>query len=250
MTFAIVVAVVGVLAGAIASVSGFGIGSFMTPLLALRIGTGPAVALISVPHFVGTAIRFWSLRRDVDRSVLTRFGIASAAGGLVGALGHAVIRGAVTSVVLGVVLAFAGLFGLTGVLDKVRLGRTAALVAGGVSGGFGGLVGNQGGVRSAALLAFDLPRNAFAATATAVALLVDLARVPVYAITTWTAVAEHSVLLASATSGVAVGTVVGTRVLRRVPERVFRRVVSGFVLVVGVLVVIGAVMGAPGLGDE
>ena len=44
----------------------------------------------------------------------------------------------------------------------------------------GGLVGNQGGLRSAALLGFRLDRDTFVATATAIGLFVDGARMPIY----------------------------------------------------------------------
>ena len=62
----LLLAVVGFVAGAIASVSGFGIGSLLTPLLAVRVGTKLAVAAVSVPHMAATALRFWLLRKDVD----------------------------------------------------------------------------------------------------------------------------------------------------------------------------------------
>ncbi|HEU4414943.1 MAG TPA: hypothetical protein VFT65_09200 [Candidatus Angelobacter sp.] len=38
------------LAGAIASLAGFGIGSVLTPLLALSVGTKQAVVAVSIPH--------------------------------------------------------------------------------------------------------------------------------------------------------------------------------------------------------
>jgi hypothetical protein len=41
-------------------------------------------------------------------------------------------------------------------------------------------VSNQGGIRSAAMLGFDIPKQALMAMATAVALMVDGARMPVY----------------------------------------------------------------------
>ena len=53
----VVTAVVAVAAGAVASISGFGIGSILTPLLATSIGTKLAVAVVSLPHFIGTALR-------------------------------------------------------------------------------------------------------------------------------------------------------------------------------------------------
>jgi uncharacterized membrane protein YfcA len=55
------------LAGALASVTGFGIGSLLTPLLALQVDTRLAVAAISIPHVIGTALRFWLLAGGVDR---------------------------------------------------------------------------------------------------------------------------------------------------------------------------------------
>lgn len=47
-----------VIAGAIASIVGFGIGSILTSLLSLQIGTRLAVAVISIPHLFATFVRF------------------------------------------------------------------------------------------------------------------------------------------------------------------------------------------------
>jgi uncharacterized protein len=80
----LLLAVVGFVAGAIASVSGFGIGSLLTPVLAVRVGTKLAVAAVSVPHVTATALRFWLMRKHVDRRLLWSFGVMSAAGGLSG----------------------------------------------------------------------------------------------------------------------------------------------------------------------
>src|SRR5262249_11035767 len=77
---------VGFLAGAIPSVRGFGIGSLLTPLVGVRVGTKLAVAAVSIPHLVATALRLWILRAHVDRRLLWSFGLMSAAGGLAGAL--------------------------------------------------------------------------------------------------------------------------------------------------------------------
>jgi len=43
-------------AGAIAAVTGFGIGSLLTPLLALHVGTKIAVAAVSIPHLIAPII--------------------------------------------------------------------------------------------------------------------------------------------------------------------------------------------------
>src|SRR5438094_552361 len=134
----------------------------------------------AISHFLATAQRFWMLRRHVDRTVLLRFGIASVAGGLAGALAHTKISSGLLSVIFGTLLIFAGISEFTGWMKRVRWGHTAAWISGILSGALGGLVGNQGGIRSAALLGFDVPKQSFVATATAIGLFVDAARLPVY----------------------------------------------------------------------
>lgn len=225
------------LAGAIAAVTGFGIGSILTPVLALQVGTKLAVAATAIPHFVGTAQRFWILRRHVDRRVLLGFGIASALGGLTGALLHASASGRALSLVFGALLLLAGISELTGWIGRVRWGRRAAWIAGALSGMLGGLVGNQGGIRSASMLGFDVPKESFVATATAVGLFVDLARLPVYLATQGRAILGVAPLLLVAVPGVILGTVLGTRFLRRVPERAFRRVVAVLLLLLGIAMI-------------
>jgi uncharacterized membrane protein YfcA len=222
-------------AGAVASVAGFGIGSILTPLLAWRLGTKLAVAAVSIPHLAGTAVRFWRLRGHVDRRVLLSFGLASAAGGLLGALLHVYANSPALAVVLGALLVFAGVLGLTGLADRLHVRGPWAWVAGAASGAFGGLVGNQGGIRSAALLGFGLPKEAFVATATAIALIIDAVRLPVYLVTQAGELAAAWPLIGLATAGVIVGTLAGEPVLRRVPEPVFRRMVAALILALGLV---------------
>lgn len=224
----------GIVAGAIAAISGFGIGSILTPLLAAWLGTKLAVALVSVPHFIGTALRFAVIRQHVNRRVLWSFGITSAAGGLIGALLHVWLRSVVLGYVLGVLLVFAGITSLTGLASRMKFGRTAAWIAGALSGMFGGLVGNQGGIRSAALLGFDLKRDEFVATATAIALLVDVFRMPVYAATQFGQMAEQWPMIVIAIVGVVVGTLSGKWMLIRIPQNVFRMIVACIVLALGI----------------
>lgn len=238
MIFQGLVFLVAVLAGSVAAVSGFGIGSLLTPLLAVRFGTKLAVAIVSIPHLIGTIARFVSLKEHVDRRVFWRFGIFSALGGLVGALLNARIQSPILSVVFGALLIFAGVSGLTGLASKMKFGRAAAWVFGGASGLFGGLVGNQGGIRSGALLGFDVSKEAFVATATAVALIVDGARMPVYFATQTRGIESAWVEIIIGIGGVLIGTFWGVRLLRRIDERTFRRWVSCVITALGVYMVI------------
>lgn len=239
MVFSALLFIASLVAGSVAAVVGFGIGSLLTPTLAIQTGTKLAVAAIAIPHFVGSLQRFWLLRRHVDRRVLVGFGITSALGGLAGALLHARVSSRALAIVFGALLLLAAISELSGWIQRVRWGRRAAWIAGALSGAFGGLVGNQGGIRSAAMLGFDVPRTSFVATATAIALFVDAARLPVYLATQWSEIEHAWRWLAIGTIGVVVGTAAGTRVLGRIPERTFRRIIAMFLLALGIYMVAG-----------
>ncbi len=234
MIFAALLAVAATFAGAIASVAGFGIGSILTPLLAVRVGTKLAVAAVSIPHLVATALRFVRIGEHVDKRVFVSFGITSAAGGLLGALLHARFSSTVLSYVLGALLVFAGIMGITGLSSRMRFEGLVAWIAGALSGAFGGLVGNQGGIRSAAMLGMRVSKESFVATATAIALVVDFARMPVYAVIQGKQVRGIWAVLLFSIIGVVVGTLAGERVLKRIAEPLFRCVVSIIILALGV----------------
>ena len=233
MGFAITLAMGAIAAGAIATVAGFGIGSILTPVIAFHAETKAAVAAVSIPHLVGTALRFWRLRGNVDRKVFFNFGIASVAGCLVGALLHARAGSPALTALFGGLLLFAGIAGLTGFSSRMRFGRVSAYIAGAASGAFGGLVGNQGGIRSAAMLGFQIPKESFVATATAIALIVDAVRMPVYFLTEGQRILELWPSVTIATAGVLAGTIGGEKILRRVPEHLFQILVSLLVLLLG-----------------
>jgi len=234
MTLDLLVGAAAVLAGAIASVAGFGIGSVLTPAFGLAVDTKVAVAAVAIPHFIGTAQRYWMLRAHVDRRMLLGFGVTSALGGLAGALLHGVLSGRALSLVFGVLLLAAGTAELTGWMRRVAWGRRTAWLAGALSGGFGGLVGNQGSIRSAAMLGFDVPKEAFVATATAVALFVDVARMPVYLATQGHELVPLLPSIGVATLGVVIGTALGARLLGHLPQRMFRRTIALLLLALGV----------------
>ena len=224
------------LGGAVAAVAGFGIGSLLTPALGGSIGIGAAVAVVSVPHAIATATRLWALRDAIDWRVLRSFGVASAAGGLAGAALQSFLASPALGVVLAILLIVAGGLELSGLNRRLALSGPAATVAGVASGVFGGLVGNQGGIRSAALLQSGLSPRALVATATATAILVDVARVPIYLALRGDDIAANVRVVVLLSAGAVLGTFFGAPLLRRLPEHTFRRVLAIALIGLGLLV--------------
>ena len=236
MTFALLIFAAAFAAGAISAVAGFGIGTILTPLLGFGIGVRLAVAAAAVPHFVGNAVRLWTLRHRVDKNVLKSFGLMSAAGAAAGALLHAVASLPTLKFGMAALLIIAGGLGVAGYTDRVRMNPRGAWFAGALSGFLGGFVGNQGGIRAAAMLALDVRKEVFVATAVATALVVDGARLPVYAVTTGRELLGAWRIVAVASTGVLAGTLLGKLLLGWIPENVFRRIVSALLVALGIAI--------------
>jgi hypothetical protein len=90
-------------------------------------------------------------------------------------------------------------------------------------------------------MGFQLERHAFVATATAIGLIVDGARLPVYLATAGREMAAISGLIGFSVIGGLIGTFLGTRLLRKVPERIFHRVVGLLIFLLGVFMLMRAV---------
>lgn len=236
---------VAVFSGATASVVGFGIGSLLTPLLALELGTSIAVAAVTLPHALATAVRCWRLRRHVDRAVLMRFGVLSAAGALAGALVYTRLGPSTLTGVLGGLLILTAIAQLTGWTTHWQPRGPLVGVFGVLSGFFGGVAGNQGGLRAAALTSFHLPPSAFVATATAAGLLVDSARTPIYLWQAGPRLAELWAPIAIAAAGVLVGTIIGERILLGLPATRFARIVGGAIGILGLWLIYTALATGP-----
>jgi uncharacterized membrane protein YfcA len=232
--------VAGILSGATASIAGFGIGSLLTPLFAANIGMTTAIAAVAIPHAIATAVRGWRLRRSIDWRVMRSFGIASAVGGFAGALLYTRFSNRGLSLTLGVLLIATAIAAWTDWARRARLGPSSASVFGFVSGGFGGVAGNQGGLRAAALFAFHLAPAAFVATSTATGLLVDAARLPLYLWRAGGSLVPLAAPIGAATAGVLIGTIAGERVLMGMGVDTFRRVVATLVGVLGAWILVRA----------
>jgi uncharacterized membrane protein YfcA len=106
------------------------------------------------------------------------------------------------------------------------------------SGFFGGLSGHQGALRSLFLKKLHLNPSAFVATGTAVAILIDLGRLPVYighwdlSIWPW----KHILM---ATLSAMIGALLGKRLLKKVSIDQLHSLVGLFIVLTGIALIAG-----------
>ncbi len=254
----LIYAVIGAVALAVAGLtlfSGFGLGTLLMPAFALFFPLPVAVAATAIVHFLNGLFKLSLLYRSVDKRIIVRFGLPAILSAPVGAWAlTALARGdalfvwrfaestfevSPVKLVLGVlILGFAlSEFVPTGPLEG--LSERWLPLGGVLSGFFGGLSGHQGALRAVFLSALGLTPASFAATQAALATMVDVARLAVYAAVLSGAQGAAGVegipwrLVAFATVSAFAGSFAGTRILGKVTIRFVRYVTGALLAVVG-----------------
>ena len=192
----ILVAVGAFLAAALTVPAGFGLSTMLTPMVLLLMGPHEAVAVVAIVHGAHNAGKFAALKEHV-------------VGAIIGALLQNKVPQAPLLAIIGIFLVVLPLLTMSEKWTGYRIPEANDRVGGFGSGFMGGLSGHQGALR-AMFLTRRLPdKMAYAATASVLALCVDLSRIPVYLFFRFDEISSHLnltlVLVASALIGVNVG---------------------------------------------
>jgi uncharacterized membrane protein YfcA len=138
------------------------------------------------------------------------------------------------NLVLGALIVVFALFELVPRLSKLQFDRRHVTWGGMLSGFFGGLSGHQGALRTAFLARLGLSKTVFIATGIGCAVIVDLVRLPVYAMTRMGTLSSSDLpLLLAATASAFAGSFVGTRLMQNVTLKAVQLVVGAGLLLFG-----------------
>lgn len=249
----VLVCLVALLASGLTLYSGFGLGTLLVPAFALFFPVPVAVAATAVVHLANNLFKVGLVGRRADWGVVGRFALPAA----IAAIGGAWLLGAfaeqggvitytvgghefevtVTKLVIGVLIMLFAVAELVPRLATLSFDRKYLSLGGLVSGFFGGLSGNQGALRSMFLLKAELDQQAFVGTGTVSAVIVDLARLPVYGAAMFgfasTELDGVGWLVVAATLSAFAGAWVGSRYLKKVTMVQLRRLVGSMLIVVG-----------------
>jgi len=218
--------VLAALANGAAGITGFGVGTILIPILMLHIDVPTALAVITVPHAVASAIRLWRMRFDVEPKLALPFCVAGGAGALVGTSTHA-LGWSITSVAFAATFVLAIAPGLFSPRSSSAIASSRGAWLGGVASGLvGAIAGSQGALRFAVLERVGAPTWSYVATASAAAVAIDLVRLPAMLLLSDVNLGNQIPLIAAATSGVLVGDVLSERLTGRIPRRWLARVES------------------------
>ncbi len=217
--------------------TGFGLGTVVTPVFTFFYDVKVAILMVAIIHFLNNLLKLGLFWKEVNLSVIRRFGIISIVGALLGAFFQLYIYSDGLKIFLGIVLVILGGRELLPQRNKWTMPKKIDFLGGLASGLLGGLVGNQGAIRSAYLLNYNISKETFIATGTMIACLVDASRIPVYLIYHHQLLLGKWKVLSVVTIVTFIGTIIGRRLLRRVSLKNFKKLVAVMVVILGILLV-------------
>jgi len=218
----------------IGTMAGFGAATILTPVAALFVDIKPAIALVALFHLLGNASRLVFFGRAVRWRIWALFGVTGVACSLLGARVSAQMPSSTVSAVFGAFLLLYVVLSLSPLGRRPLPATSATLLGGGVGSGFiAGLIGTGGAVRSACLLAFQLPKDAYLGTSAAIALVVDATRLPIYAGSGFLSGVPAGFIAGLIPSAFA-GAWTGQRLVRRISPEAFRTFVLALLGLMGV----------------
>ncbi len=250
----IIIALAALLASWLTLISGFGLGTLLLPVFALFFDLEVAIALTAIVHVLNNLFKFGILAKWVHRPTVLWFGVPGIAGAFLGVrllsgLSHLEPWYRSESLLIDPLKAVIGvlmiLFALTELVPRIRQFsfKRRFLAAGGIlSGFFGGLSGHQGALRSMFLIRAGLPKEGYIATGVAIALLVDLTRIPMYL-----ARMPHGMMSAHwqpvmiAIGSAFIGALVGKRMMKKITLRFVQILVGIMMMGIGCGLIVGLI---------
>ena len=202
-------------AAALTVPAGFGLATMLTPIVLLWLPPHEAIAVVAIIHGSHNAYKLKLLRDNVDFNAVKRYGWALILGAIIGAMLHSYIPSDPLLLVVGVALIILPILSVTEKWTKIRLPDSEDRIGGFGSGFFGGLTGHQGALR-AMFLQKRLPNKvAYAATASILALAVDLTRIPIYLFFEGNDILDEYILILCLVSAALLGVNLGKRWLTK-----------------------------------
>ena len=222
------------IAATVATLAGFGSSTLLIPVAIHFMDLTTAVFFVACFHLFNNLFKIKIFYKKIDRKTFVLFGIPSIACAFIGARLITVIPVEIIKRFLAIFLILFSLYSL--IRPQFGMKKTAfhALLGGSLSGLLAGLMGLGGAIRSAFLVAFNLPKEVYIGTSAMIAFVIDVTRIPTYLFTDAVKDASYYMLLPFLLLSAYAGVKTGKIFLQRIDQKVFKRIVLVAVLLVGI----------------
>lgn len=237
----IIVAIAAFIAAALTVPAGFGLSTMLTPIVLIIMEPHEAVAVVAIVHGAHNAAKYYSLKGHVDFTAIKRYGIWLIIGAIIGAILQNIVPQKPLLLVIGCFLIILPLLTLSENWTGYKIPEANDRIGGFGSGFMGGLSGHQGALRAMFLSRRLKDKMSYAATASVLALCVDLTRIPIYLIYRPEEIAEYTSMIIVLTLSALVGVKVGKKWLQKLKSKTIHNGVMIGIVASGIYYIFEAV---------
>lgn len=251
----IIICLAALLASALTFFSGFGLGTILTPVFLFFFPVDIAIALTGVVHFFNNLFKITLVGRNIQKAVLLRFGIPAILASFAGAwlliritvmptlfqyhIGDKLLIVTPVKLIIAILLIVFAILEIAPAVQRIQFSKNKLVLGGILSGFFGGLTGIQGAIRSAFLIKSGLTKESYIATGVAIACLIDISRLSVYASRVASInLSENFPLIIAATLSAMTGALIGNALLKKVTIRFMQVLVA--IMLIGISIALGS----------
>jgi uncharacterized membrane protein YfcA len=255
----IIIPLTAFLASILTFFSGFGLGTFLLPIFTLFYPAPIAVGLTAIVHFLNNSFKIGLVYKNINWQVVLKFGVPSLIAALAGSfllkaistnsiilfsynLNNHIFYGSLINVMMGILIIFFSLVEVIPFFKKIAISQNYLGIGGVLSGFFGGLSGHQGALRSSFLVRLNLKKEAFVATGTCIACIVDLGRMTIYAMTfNFSYLKESSSVISLALLCAFLGALIGNKLLKKTTLSFLKWFVTSFMIMIALFMIGGLI---------
>ena len=216
------------------TVSGFGIGTILTPILILFIPFTQALLFIGVLHWFNSVSRTLYFKKNINWKLAFYFGIPAI---ITSGLGAYLVFDApnkILNITFGLFFILYSIFIFSFTKFKLKPSKSIILTGGILTGFSAGFFGKQGMIRSAFLTSFDLPSKVFVGTSGIISLFADTSRIITYLYRDITILKSlyFSLLICIPITFFSVW--IGGYIINYIPQKYFRIFIISFLFIFGI----------------
>ena len=254
-----IIPLIALIASILTFFSGFGLGTILLPVFTIYYPAPIAVGLTAIVHFLNNAFKIGLVYKHINWKVVLKFGIPSLIASLLGAMllerlsessinlfsyqinNHA-FHVTLFNMLIGSLIIFFSLFEVIPYFKNLSFNENKLTLGGLLSGFFGGLSGHQGALRSAFLVRLNLSKETFVSTGTAIACIVDIGRMSIYALTfNFTHVQNNSTVILMAVGAAFLGALIGNKLLKKTTLGFLKWFITIFMTSIALLMILGII---------
>lgn len=222
----------------VGTVAGFGTSTIFLPIALFFVDFKTALVLVAISHLAGNVGATTFFRHGLDKRLIVLFGVPSIILTIIGAYLVVYFPQNILIIILGIFLLLYSVLFLIRPDFKVAANKINTLFGGGLSGLLQGLAGIGGPIRGAFLISYDLDKYSYIATLAALAVLIDLTRIPIYLTNNLLESQYYYYVPVLIILGI-LGSYTGKKIVNRIPQAEFKRLVLVAVGLASIILIIG-----------